>query len=200
MAEDEIDNPDPAGFAGANRDAIYRMITGADPNDLAEQVRILGGTRAAAEIAGVNIRTVQRWITKTGTQRIRNPGAGSQLVGAAAAEARATPEARQRIADTRRTTLMRTQGVKMTGTGKGGPVNATGSKAYVKTRRWNHHVGADVMGASIDAYLEGGEEAAFTEFNAKFGDEYGSDGAMFDEWLFTDMNSLDFNPDTGGGS
>ena len=48
MAEDIIDDPDRGGFAEANRDAIYRLVTGADPGDLAEQVRILGGTRTAS--------------------------------------------------------------------------------------------------------------------------------------------------------
>lgn len=199
MAEEEIDNPDRAAYADANRDAIYRMITGARPDDLAEQVRILGGTRAAAEIAGVTQRTVQRWITKTGAQRIQHPGAGARLVGAAAAETRGTREGRQRIADTRRVTMMRTQGAKMRGSAKSGIVSSGGSKAYVKMRTWNHAVGSGVMGTTVDAFIQDGEEAAYTAFNTAFGDEYGDGGAMFDEWMFTDMGGLNFSSDTRPG-
>ena len=53
------------------------------------------------------------------------------------------------------------------------------------------------MTATFDAYVDGGEEAAFGAFNDSFGQEYGDGGAMFDEWLFTDMNGLEFGPDTG---
>jgi hypothetical protein len=87
MAEEIINNPDRNEFARRNRDALYRLISGGNPADLAEQVRILGGTRAAAEAAGVTQRTVQRWITKTGTQKIRHPGADARgRVNAAAAQ------------------------------------------------------------------------------------------------------------------
>jgi hypothetical protein len=34
MAEEIVDDPDRAGYAAANRDAIYRMITGTSPGDL----------------------------------------------------------------------------------------------------------------------------------------------------------------------
>jgi hypothetical protein len=198
MAEDIIDDPDRDGFAEANRDAIYKLVTGADPGDLAEQVRILGGTRAAADIAGVTQRTVQRWITTTGTQKIQTPGAGAQLVGAAAAEARGTREGRQRIADSRRATLLRNNGARMKGTAPAGPVSPGGSRAYIKNRTWNHAVGSDVMNSTFDAYVEGGEDAAFGAFNEAFGNDYGADTGMFDEWMFTDLSGLDFKPDLGG--
>ena len=197
MAEDIIDDPDRGAFAEANRNAIYRLVTGADPSDLAEQVRILGGTRAAAEIAGVTQRTVQRWITKNGAQRIQNPGAGAQIVGTAADEARATREGRQRIASGRRTTLLRNNGARMKGTAPAGPVSPGGSRAYIKNRTWNHAVGSDVMGATFDAYIEGGEDAAFGAFNEAFGNDYGADTGMFDEWMFTDLTGLGFTPDLG---
>jgi hypothetical protein len=197
VAEDIVDNPDRAAAAAANRDAMYKMITGASPGDLAEQVRILGGTRAAAQVAGVSQRTVQRWITKSGAQRIRNPGEGARLVGDAAAQERTTRAGRERIAAGRRTTLMRNNGAKMRGTAKSGVITAGGSRAYLKPRRFDHAIGSDVMGKTIDAWIEDGDDAAFGVFNAEFGDEYGSDGAMFDEWLFEDMNGLSFTPDTG---
>jgi hypothetical protein len=197
MAEDIIDDPDRDAYAAANRDAIYRLVTGANPADLAEQVRILGGTRAAAEIAGVTQRTVQRWITKNGAQRIANPGAGANLVGTAAAETRGTREGRQRIASGRRATLLRNNGARMTGNAPGGPVSAGGSRAYIKNRTWNHAVGSDVMDKTFSAYIEGGEESAFGAFNDAFGEGYGADGGFFDEWMFTDMTGLGFTPDLG---
>jgi hypothetical protein len=197
MAEDIIDDPDRDGYAAANRDAIYRLVTGTNPGDLGEQVRILGGTRAAAEIAGVTQRTVQRWITKSGAQRIQNPGAGARLVGTAADEARATREGRQRIASTRRATLLRNNGARMRGTAKGGVVTAGGSRLYSKNRVFNHAVGSDVMDATFNAYIEGGEEAAFGAFNEAFGEGYGADSGFFDEFLFEDITGLGFTPDLG---
>jgi hypothetical protein len=198
MAEEIIDDPDRSGYATANRDAIYRMITGADPGNLREVVRALGGTRAVAELTGRTQRTVQRWITTTGTERIRAPRAdAAQAINTAFAQARSTREGRQRIASTRRATLMRNNGARMRGTAKAGPVSAGGSRAYIKTRRWDHRVGSDTMNAAFDAYIERGEEAAFGTFNEKFGDDYGDGGAFFDEWMFTDMDGLNFNPDLG---
>jgi hypothetical protein len=197
MAEDIIDDPDRDGYAAANRDAIYRLVTGADPGDLAEQVRILGGTRAAAEAAGVTQRTVQRWITKTGTQKIQHPGAGAQRVGTAAAAARATREGRERIAASRRATLLRNNGARMKGTARGGVVTAGGSRLYAKMRTWNHAVGSDTMDATFSAYIEGGEDAAYSAFNNSFSAGYGADSGFFDEFLLTDMTGLGFTPDLG---
>jgi len=197
MPEEIIDNPDRAAAAAANRDAMYRLVTGASPGDLAEQVRILGGTRAAAEIAGVTQRTVQRWITKTGQQKITSPGQGARLVGDAAAQARTTREGRQRIADNRRATLLRNNGARMRGTAKAGIVTPGGSRAYLKDRVFNHAVGSDVMSKTFDAWVEHGEDAGYHAFNRAFGDDYGGDGASFDEWMFADMDRLSFTPDTG---
>jgi hypothetical protein len=197
MAEEIVDDPDRSGYATANRDAIYRLITGADPGNLAEQVRILGGTRAAAEIAGVTQRTVQRWITKTGTEKIRHPGAGARLVGTAAAQARGTREGRQRIAAGRRATLLRNNGAVMRGTAKGGVVTAGGSRLYHKVRSWNHAVGSDTMTATFNAFIDGGEDAAFGAFNDSFSEGYGAGAGFFDEFLFTDMTGLGFTPDLG---
>jgi hypothetical protein len=198
MAEDIIDDPDRGGYAEANRDAIYRLITGNDPNDLAEQVRLLGGTRAAAEAAGVTQRTVQRWITKTGTQRIARPGAeAAGRVTEAAAQARSTREGRQRIATSRRATLLRNNGAVMRGTAKAGIVTAGGSRLYNKLRTFNHAVGSDTMTVTFDAFIEGGEDAAFGAFNQSFSDGYGGDSGFFDEFLFTDMTGLGFTPDLG---
>jgi hypothetical protein len=197
MAEDIINDPDRGGYAQANRDAIYRLVTGSDPNDLAEQVRILGGTRAAAEVAGVTQRTVQRWITKAGAQRIQRPGAGADLVGTAATQARSTREGRERIATGRRATLLRNNGAVMRGTAKAGVVTAGGSRLYAKTRRFDHAVGSNTMNATFDAFIEGGEDAAFGAFNDSFSDGYGGDSGFFDEFLFTDMSGLGFTPDLG---
>lgn len=197
MAEEIDDDPDRDGYAAANRDAIYRLITGADPRDLAEQVRILGGTRAAAQVAGVTQRTVQRWITKTGAQKISHPGEGARRVGVAAAQARATQAGRQRIATTRRATLMRNNGALMRGTGRGGVVTAGGSRLYHKVRTFNHAVGSDTMSATFNAYITGGEDAAFRAFNTSFSEGYGAGAGFFDEFLFTDMTGLGFTPDLG---
>ena len=70
MAEERIDDPDRRAYAAANQDAIYRMITGNRPDNLREIVRALGGTRAVANLTGRSQRTVQRWITTTGRERI----------------------------------------------------------------------------------------------------------------------------------
>jgi hypothetical protein len=195
MAEEIIENPDRDEYARRNRDALYRLISGANPGDLAEQVRILGGTRAAAEAAGVTQRTVQRWITKTGAQKIRHPKADALgRVNAAAAQTRGTREGRQRVAGTRRATLMRHHGARMRGSAKAGPVTPGGERGYIKQRRFDHGVGADIMDATYNAYLEGGEDAAYHTFNAQFGDEYGQGGLFFDDWMFTDMTGLMFTP------
>ena len=198
MAEEQIDNPDRGAYARANRDAIYRMITGANPGELAEQVRAVGGTRAAAEAAGVSQRTVQRWITTTGTQRIKNPRAAArQGLNTAFSQARSTREGRQRIASGRRAGLMRHNGARMRGTAKAGPLSAGGERAYIKSRSWNHHVGADVMDVTFRSYVDDGEDAAFHTFNDGFGGEYGDHGAFFDQFLFTDMTGLKFTTDIG---
>ena len=198
MPEEQIDNPDRGAYARSNRDAIYRMITGANPRDLAEQVRAVGGTRAAAEAAGVSQRTVQRWITTTGTQRIKNPRAASkQGLNAAFGQARSTREGRQRIASGRRAGLMGHAGARMKGTAKAGVVSPGGDRAYIKSRSWNHHVSADVMDATFKSYVDDGEDGAFHTFNDRFGDEYGGDGTFFDQFLFTDMTGLKFTTDIG---
>jgi hypothetical protein len=198
MAEEIIDEPDRGSYAAANQDAIYRLITGSRPDDLREIVRVLGGTREVARITGRSQRTVQRWITTSGTQRIRAPRADARdAVSTAFGQARSTREGRQRIADTRRSTLMRHHGAKMRGSARGGIVTASGTRAYIKTRRFDHGVGADTMAATYDAYIDGGEQAAFTAFNDSFGEDYGQSGAHFDEFLFTDMTGLFFTPDTG---
>ena len=142
-------------------------------------------------------RTVQRWITKNGIQKIRNPGAKAQRLGTAATEVRGTREGRQRIASGRRTTLLRNNGARMRGTAPAGPVSPGGSRAYIKNRTWNHAVGSDVMDATFDAYIDGGEDAAFGAFNEAFGNDYGAETGMFDEWMFTDLSGLSFNPDLG---
>ena len=198
MAEERIDDPDRRAYAAANQDAIYRMITGNRPDNLREIVRALGGTRAVANLTGRSQRTVQRWITTTGRERIRAPRPdATQAINTAFQQARTTREGRQRIADTRRATLLRNNGARMRGSAPAGPVSAGGTRAYIKSRVWNHAVGSDTMTATLDAYIDGGEEAAFGAFNDSFGQEYGADGAMFDEWLFTDMTGLEFGPDTG---
>jgi hypothetical protein len=198
MPEFEIENPDRAQFAAANRDALYHLITGARPDDLREMVRVLGGTKAVAGLTGRSQRTVQRWITTTGTEKIRSPRADAkQAIDTAFSAARQTREGRERIAGGRRATLLRNNGAVMRGSAPAGPMTAGGSRAYIKMRTWNHAVGSDVMDATFDAFIQGGEDAAFDSFNTAFGDEYGSGGAMFDEFLFTDMTGLFFSPDTG---
>jgi hypothetical protein len=198
VAEERIDDPDRRGYAAANQDAIYRMITGSRPDNLREIVRALGGTRAVAGLTGRSQRTVQRWITTSGTERIRAPRQdAAQALNTAFNQARTTREGRQRIADTRRATLLRNNGARMRGSATAGPVSAGGTRLYRKNRVWDHAVGSDTMTATVDAYVDGGEEAAFGAFNDSFGQEYGDGGAMFDEWLFTDMSGLEFGPDTG---
>jgi hypothetical protein len=198
MAEERIDNPDRAAYARANQDAMYRMLTGASPADIAHQVHVLGGTRAAAQAAGVSQRTVQRWITTTGAQRIKDPrAANKQALNNAFTQARSTRAGRERIISGRRATLMRHNGARMKGSAKAGIVTPGGERAYIKSRTFDHHVPAGVMDATYEAYLSGGETAAYGAFNDGFGDEYGQGGLFFDSFLFTDMSKLGFTPDTG---
>lgn len=198
MAEEIVDNPDRGGYAAANRDAIYQMITGSSPGDLREAVRALGGTRAVAQLAGRSQRTVQRWITSSGRQRISAPRADArQAISSALEQARSTPEGRARIAGGRRATLLRSTGAKMKGTATGGVVTPGGSRGYFKRRVFNHAVGSDVMNSAFDAYIEGGEEAAYMAFNEQFSADYGGDAGMFDEFWLTDMSGLAFTPDMG---
>ena len=118
------------------------------------------------------------------------------MTGLCACHGNHTREGRERIAATRRATLMRHHGARMRGSAQAGPVTAGGTRLYRKNRVWNHGVGADTMTATFDAYVEGGEEAAYAAFNSSFGDSYGGDGAYFDEFMFTDMTGLFFTPDT----
>jgi hypothetical protein len=195
MPEEIIDNPDRGGYALENRDAIYRLISGAKPGDLREIVRVLGGPRAVAPIVGRTERTVQRWITTKGTERIRAPRAdASQRLDTAFGQARNTRAGREKIAETRRSTLMRHHGARMRGTAKAGPVSPGGERGYLKARRFDHGVDAGTMDATFTAYIEQGEDAAFREFNTRFGDEYGQGGLFFDDWMFTDMSGLTFTP------
>lgn len=196
MAEEVVDDPDRGRYARDNRDAIYKMLAGENPGSLAEQVRVLGGTRAAAEAAGVTQRTIQRYITTRGTQRIKNPRAETrQALNTAFTQARNTREGRQRIADGRRATLMRHNGAKMKGKAMAGPVTPGGDRGYFKKRNFDTHVDAATMDTTYQAYIEHGEDAAFSAFNKGFGDEYGQGGLFFDEFLFTDMSGLGFTPD-----
>lgn len=200
MAEETVNNPDMGGYADANRDAIYKMLTGASPEDLPEMVRALGGPKAVAPLVNRDVRTVQRWITtKPGAQKISAPKADAmEALKAAAEQNRNTREGRQRIADSRRATLLRSGGAKMSGTAKAGVVSPGGSTAYLKIRNFNDYtIGSDVMDKTLDAFVEGGNESAFGAFNQAFGTEYGQDGAFFDEWLFADMGGLDFTLNTG---
>src|SRR5487761_1314229 len=190
MAEEIIDNPDRDAYARANRDSIYRMITGGRPGDLREQVRVLGGTRAVAGLAGV-----RRWFTVAGAEKIKTPRPASrQAVSAAFSQARNTREGRQRIAESRRATLMRHHGARMRGSAKAGPVTPGGERGYIKQRRFDHGVDPGTMSSAYDAYIDGGETAAFDTFNTQFGDEYGQGGLFFDDWMFTDMSGLMFTP------
>jgi hypothetical protein len=196
MPEYVNENPDFSEYAAANRDAMYRMVTGSSPDDLREQVRALGGTRAAARIAGVTQRTVQRWITRAGQQRISTPRAASrQAVQGAFDQARSTEDGRRQIAEGRRQTLMRHHGAHMEGRGEGGPLTPSRDKNYLKWRRFTgYHVDGGTMDFTFDAWISGGDDAAFFAFNQAFGDEYGRGGA-FDEWMFSDMGELRFGPD-----
>jgi hypothetical protein len=203
MPDQIFENPDRGAIAASaqNQDAIYRLITGAKPDNLREIVRALGGPKAVAPLVGRTTRTVQRWITTKGTERIRAPRADArQALDAAFTQARGTREGRQRIADTRRGTLMRGQGAKMRGKALCGPFTPGAERLYVRQRTWtDYRVDAGTMDATFDAYIEGGEESAFLAFNQQFGDEYGQSGAYFDEWMFYDMGGLGFSPDVGPG-
>jgi hypothetical protein len=195
MAEEIIDNPDRDAFARANRDSIYRLISGGRTDDLREMVRVLGGPRAVAPLVGRSQRTVQRWITTTGTQRIRAPRAdAAERLNTAFSQARGTRAGREQIAATRRATLMRHHGARMRGSAKAGPVTPGGDRGYIKNRRFDHGIDAATMDATYNAYIEGGEDAAYHAFNAQFGDEYGQGGLFFDDWMFTDMSGLMFTP------
>ena len=198
MPEYAIDDPDPAALAGRNADAMYRLVTGAAPGELRERVRALGGTRAAAQIAGVTQRTVQRWITQRGTQRIAAPRAATAArIDAAFTQARSTPAGREQIAAGRRQVLMRHQGATMRGNALAGPMTAGRERLYAKMRRFDTHVSSSVMAVTFDEFIAGGEEAGFFAFNSQFGDEYGGSGAYFDAWMFFDMGGLGFDPDVG---
>jgi hypothetical protein len=194
MPEFVNENPDFNEYAGTNRDAMYRLITGSSPDDLREQVRALGGTREVARLAGVTQRTVQRWITRAGQQRISAPRpATRQAVQGAFDQARSTEAGRQQIAGGRRQTLMRHHGARMEGQGEGGPLTPSRDKNYLKWRRFDYRVDAGTMDITFDAWIRGGDEEAYFTFNTAFGDEYGRGGA-FDEWMFSDMRQLRFGP------
>lgn len=198
MAEDQIDDPDLAAYAADNRDSIYKLITGASQGDLAEMVRALGGPKAVAPLVGRSERTVQRWITTTGREKIRAPRRdAADALKTAFSQALTTRQGRERIANSRHATLLRNNGAKMSGTGYGGILTPGASKAYLKDRPFNDYgLPADMMDKTFDAFIEGGPDAAFAAFNSEFGDEYGQGGAFFDEWIFADMGGLDFSPNT----
>lgn len=201
MAEEIVDDPDFSALARANRDAIYRMLSGGRTDDLREIVRALGGPKEVAPLVGRSRRTVERWITTKGTQKIKAPRPdAAQALNTAFGQARSTRAGRRRIVEGRRSTLMRRNGARMKGRAKAGPVTPGGERAYLKERRFDHHVSAAAMDATLQAYLEYGEDAAYRTFNDAFGDEYGQGGLFFDNFLFTDMTGLGFTPDVDQGN
>ena len=146
-------------------------------------------------------RTVQRSITTSGTERIRAPRQdaaqalnaafdGPQNPGRPAADRRHPARhaaAEQRRADAR------------LGDGRAG--TARRHPPYVKNRVWDHAIGSDTMTATFDAYVDGGEEGSVRRRSTiRSARKYGDGGAMFDEWLFTNMDGLEFGPNTGADS
>jgi hypothetical protein len=201
VAEDIIEDPDMGDFAARNRDAIYKMITGGKPTDLRQIVAALGGPKEVAPLVGRSRRTVERWVTTAGTQKITKPLPDAvQALQQAFSQARTTRAGREKIvaATGRRATLMRGHGARMKGKAKAGIITPGGERGYIKTRTFNHHVDANTMDATFRSYIEQGEDAAFTTFNNEFGDDYGQYGQAFDGWLFGDMSGLLFNPDISG--
>jgi hypothetical protein len=200
MPDEIIENPDLSHYAQQNRDEIYRMLTGSKPDQLREMVRALGGPKAVAPLVGRTARTVERWITTTGTQRISNPKADArQALDQAFGQVRTTRQGRERIAASRRATLMRGHGVKMRGSASCGPLTPGRERGYRRIRTWDRHVDSATMDATFDAYIQGGEDAAYLTFNQRFGEEYGGNGQYFDDWMFFDMGGLGFTPDVGPG-
>lgn len=200
MSYDEpVGNPDLAAYARMNSDDVYRMLTGADPHDLREMVRAVGGTTAAVQIlaaAGISRtrRTIERWVTTRGTQRISRPRADAmQALRNAAQQARLTQAGRRQILTRRRERNLRGHGMRMRGPAKMGPL--IGDVEYRRRRYLNHHVSGSVLDRTVDAYLQGGEEDAYGAFNAAFGAEYGVTGHGPDEaeWIIEDMSGLDFD-------
>ncbi|MFF5265131.1 hypothetical protein ACFY4C_40125 [Actinomadura viridis] len=195
MSRDErIEYPDLAGYARANADDVYRMLTGADPNDLREMVRIVGGNRAAAALTGRSVRTVERWVTKTGTQRISRPRADAlQALRTQAQQIRVSQAGRRQILTGRREQNLRRQGMRLRGRAYAGPLIA--DVEYRRRRYFDHPVPGRVMDRTIDAYLAGGEEDAYSAFNAAFGQEYQLTGFDPEEggWIIEDMSGLEFS-------
>ncbi|TDD04787.1 hypothetical protein [Nonomuraea diastatica] len=192
------DNPDVRAYADANRDDMYRLLTGADPTSIKEMVRILGGPALVAPIVGRAKRTVERWVTDA-TQKIAKPrGDALRRLQQAAHHARTTRTGRQRALDTRRSILIRNHGARLIGTTTAGPV-ASG-RGYTRRRYYPEpgmHVDIDTMDDTLDVYLQLGEEEAYERFCTGFGDAYEPTGHAPGEvdWIFTDLSGLDLGPD-----
>ena len=189
----DIDVNNVVAFAEENRPDVYRMIIGHDPYDLAEMVRAVGGKREAARITGRSVRTVERWITTTGTQRISRPRAdAATALRTASEQARDSAQGRRRILEGDREAKLRNLGVKMRGWTYAGPL--VGGNYYRRKRQFDHGVPGSILSKALDAYLAAGEAAAFLAFNKAFGEKYELTGHAPDEveFLIEDWSALEF--------
>ncbi|WP_327591286.1 hypothetical protein OHA25_60140 (plasmid) [Nonomuraea sp. NBC_00507] len=192
------DDPDLSAYARTNRDDMYRLLTGEDPNSIKEMVRLLGGPKNVAGIVGRTRRTVERWVTEAG-QKISKPrGDALQRLQQAAQHARSTRVGRQRAVENRRSALIRNHGARLVGTTTAGPI-ASG-RSYTRRRHYPEpgmHVDVDTMNSTFDAYLQDGEDEAYATFCNGFGTAYEPTGHDPEEvdWLFTDLSGLDLGPD-----
>jgi hypothetical protein len=188
----------PAENPTRRRNTLFQALTGREgaqtsgkaPGDVKGMLSTLYGTsrrgesaidtRAAAKGLGVSQRTVQRWL-KADTKP-----AGVNLQKLTKKSRQAATTKRGRAATVRRTANpdFKKNGVKVEIRGWQGPTN---DPDYKRNRRAMQNLTPEQYEGLLDAYAQGGDEAAMVYVQAVFQDKY------VDDWQFNTVERFDLH-------
>ncbi|PPG77512.1 XRE family transcriptional regulator [Rathayibacter rathayi] len=188
----------PAENPTRRRNTLFQALTGREgaqtsgkaPGDVKGMLSTLYGTsrrgestidtRAAAKGLGVSQRTVQRWL-KADTKP-----AGVNLQKLTKKSRQAATTKRGRAATVRRTANpdFKKNGVKVEIRGWQGPTN---DPDYKRNRRAMQNLTPEQYEGLLDAYAQGGDEAAMVYVQAVFADKY------VDDWQFNTVERFDLH-------
>jgi hypothetical protein len=126
------------------------------PRSLRAQIRELGGAKAAAQIAGRSVSSVYRWL-----RGINKPSASAKsALDQATSEWHASQDYRRSKLAPGREKRFRTKGARITIHGMSGPAIDSPAVTVKYRRIINYPLSADGMADILDAWLQGGDEAA----------------------------------------
>jgi riboflavin biosynthesis pyrimidine reductase len=140
------------------------------------------GEEGAAERLGVSRRTLRAWANPNRARRT-TPSRANRARLAAEHD---TPEVRRATAPKRRMDRFRRNGMRVAFTGIAGP-RAEG-KDYVRLRTITTNLPPDAAAAIMDAYLEGGGEAAQAAFREAMREHYHEA-----DWIFREPSEFRFD-------